>query len=40
MKRICNANLAKRQPDGTVKKVANKVVKPEGWTPPTYEDLL
>lgn len=38
--RIANANLGKRQADGTVKKVNGKVVKPEGWSPPQYNDLL
>lgn len=41
MQRICTANLAKLQADGTVKyNEAGKVVKPEGWKAPTYGDLL
>lgn len=38
--RICDANLGKKQPDGTVKYVNGKVQKPANWSPPTYEDLL
>lgn len=40
LNRICDSNLAKLQPDGTVKKVNGKVVKPAGWLPPTFDDLL
>lgn len=40
MHRICNANLGKKQPDGSVKYNNGKVVKPEGWTAPAYEDLV
>jgi len=33
---VCNANLAKIWPDGTMHKDANgKVIKPEGWTAPS-----
>ena len=39
MKRICTANLGKKQADGTIKYVNGKVQKPEGWTPPVYEDI-
>jgi predicted HAD superfamily Cof-like phosphohydrolase len=38
--RVVKANDAKRQPDGSVKREDNKVVKPEGWTPPFHGDLL
>ena len=38
--RICKANNNKRQADGSVLRVNNKVQKPEGWKEPTYEDLL
>lgn len=38
--RICDANLGKKQPDGTIKYVNGKVQKPANWSPPTYEDLL
>lgn len=40
MKRICEANLGKKQTDGTIKYVNGKVQKPEGWSPPVYKDLL
>ena len=40
MKRICEANLGKKQSDGTVKYVNGKVQKPEGWTAPAYEDII
>ena len=40
MTRICNANLGKKQPDGTIRYVNGKVQKPEGWGPPEYEDLF
>lgn len=41
MNRICNANLAKLTTDGTVLRDAKgKVKKPDGWQPPTYDDLL
>jgi light-regulated signal transduction histidine kinase (bacteriophytochrome) len=40
MDRICTANLGKKQADGTIKYVNGKVVKPEGWTPPTYSDMV
>jgi predicted HAD superfamily Cof-like phosphohydrolase len=40
MKRICNANLGKKQADGTIKYVNGKVQKPEGWTAPAYEDMI
>lgn len=40
MERICNANLGKKQPDGTIKYVNGKVQKPESWHPPQYEDML
>jgi NTP pyrophosphatase (non-canonical NTP hydrolase) len=40
MKRICSANLGKKQADGTIKYVNGKVQKPEGWTPPQYEDMI
>lgn len=40
MHRICDANLRKRQPDGTVKFKNKKVVKPEGWQPPEFDDLF
>jgi len=40
MKRICDANLGKKQADGTIKYVNGKVQKPEDWTPPSYEDII
>lgn len=41
MDRICEANLAKRWPDGEVKRNEfGKVVKPDGWKPPTYDDIV
>jgi NTP pyrophosphatase (non-canonical NTP hydrolase) len=40
LNRICDANLGKKQKDGTVKYVNGKVQKPEGWKPPQYKDLL
>lgn len=40
MTRICNANLGKKHPDGTIKYLNGKVQKPEGWKPPAYEDLI
>lgn len=40
MQRINDANNGKRQADGTVKYVNNKVQKPEGWQPPQYGDML
>lgn len=40
MKRICDANLGKKQADGTIKYVNGKVQKPEGWTAPCYKDMV
>lgn len=41
MLRICDANLAKKHPDGSIiYTYKGKVKKPEGWQPPTYDDLL
>lgn len=40
MRRICEANLAKLQPDGTVLRINGKVQKPEGWKAPSYEDMV
>jgi NTP pyrophosphatase (non-canonical NTP hydrolase) len=40
MHRICNANLGKKQTDGTIKYVNGKVQKPENWSPPSYEDII
>lgn len=40
MKRICEANLGKKHPDGTIQYVNGKVQKPAGWRPPAYEDLV
>lgn len=40
MKRICEANLGKKQADGTIKYVNGKVQKPEGWTAPSYNDMV
>jgi NTP pyrophosphatase (non-canonical NTP hydrolase) len=40
LNRICDANLGKKQKDGTIKYVNGKVQKPEGWKPPQYKDLL
>lgn len=39
LNRIIKANFNKLH-DGRVVKENNKVVKPEGWKAPTYEDLL
>jgi len=40
MRRICEANLGKKQPDGTIKYVSGKVQKPEGWRAPAYDDMV
>lgn len=40
LNRICDANLGKKQPDGTIKYVNGKVQKPANWTPPAYKDIL
>ncbi len=40
MKRICEANLGKKQVDGTIKYVNGKVQKPEGWRAPSYADMI
>jgi hypothetical protein len=40
MRRICTANLGKKQADGTIKYVNGKVQKPEGWTAPEYGDMV
>lgn len=41
MIRICDANLAKKHPDGSIIYSNNgKVQKPAGWQPPNYDDLL
>lgn len=40
MERIANANLAKKQPDGSVDYKNGKVQKPKNWTPPQYNDLI
>ena len=40
MTRICDANLGKKQPDGTIAYNNGKVVKPEGWSPPFYDDMV
>ncbi len=40
MKRICEANLGKKQSDGTILYVNGKVQKPAGWTAPQYKDLV
>lgn len=40
MKRICEANLGKKQADGTILYVNGKVQKPAGWKAPEYEDLV
>jgi hypothetical protein len=40
LNRICDANLGKKHPDGTIKYLNGKVQKPEGWTPPQYKDIL
>jgi len=40
MHRICDANLGKKQPDGTINYVNGKVQKPSGWTPPAYDDMV
>jgi Phosphoribosyl-ATP pyrophosphohydrolase len=40
MKRICDANLGKKQSDGSIHYVNGKVQKPEGWTAPAYDDII
>lgn len=40
MERICNANLNKKQPDGTIKYLNGKVIKPSTWKSPEYADLI
>ena len=40
MHRICDANLGKKQADGTIHYVNGKVQKPEGWHPPQYDDMV
>jgi hypothetical protein len=40
MSRICNANQAKRQSDGTILFENNKVQKPEGWVAPCHKNLF
>lgn len=41
MNRICDANLSKKQPDGSVKfNDDGKVVKPDTFKAPTYEDII
>ena len=40
MKRICEANLGKKQSDGTIKYLNGKVQKPEEWTAPAYADMF
>jgi len=40
MRRICSANLGKKQADGTIKYINGKVQKPDGWTAPAYDDIL
>lgn len=39
MRRICSANLGKKQSDGTILYKNGKVQKPEGWTAPKYDDM-
>lgn len=38
--RICNANLGKKQSDGTIKYKNGKVQKPAEWRAPEYKDIL
>ncbi len=40
LNRICDANLGKKQPDGSIKYVNGKVQKPSTWAPPQYRDLI
>ncbi len=40
LNRICDANLGKKHPDGTIKYLNGKVQKPAGWSPPAYKDIL
>lgn len=40
LNRICDANLGKKQSDGTIKYLNGKVQKPSSWFPPRYEDIL
>jgi hypothetical protein len=40
MRRICEANLGKKQTDGSIKYLNGKVQKPANWSAPIYDDLL
>jgi hypothetical protein len=40
MHRICNANLGKKHPDGTIQYNNGKVIKPAGWKAPEYNDMV
>jgi len=40
MNRICDANLGKKQSDGTIKYLNGKVQKPDTWSAPTYNDII
>ena len=40
MHRICDANLSKKHPDGSIIYKNGKVQKPDGWRAPSYGDLL
>ena len=40
LNRICDANLGKKQSDGSISYLNGKVQKPAGWQPPQYKDLL
>lgn len=40
-KEVHRSNMAKMQPDGTVKRRADgKILKPEGWTPPDIKGII
>lgn len=40
-KEVHRSNMAKMQPDGTVKRRADgKILKPEGWTPPDIKSII
>ena len=40
MRRICEANLGKKQADGTILYKDGKVQKPQGWSAPNYDDMV
>lgn len=38
--RIADANLAKRHTDGKFHKVNGKIIKPDGWKEPRFDDII